>query len=94
MKRTAKELAGDITDYVNVFNSDTVNKEFVEAMATEHRTLQQSFTRLCLSWLEHCASAEYKYDGRNAATKLVADQMIKSFKKDHGFNPSETLPFI
>lgn len=78
MKNT-KELVQEITDYVNTFNNKS--EEFCEAMSVEHRTLQQSFTRLCLKWLEHCASDEYRTDGRNEQSKKIAKELLDGFKE-------------
>ena len=55
MRKTGKEMAGEMTDFVNTFSTEP-RTEFIQAMANEHRTLQQSFTRLCLDWIEHCAT--------------------------------------
>jgi hypothetical protein len=49
MKNT-KELVQEFSDYVNTFGDKS--QEFCQAMSVEHRTLQQSFTKLCLKWLE------------------------------------------
>lgn len=78
MKQT-KELVKEVTDYVNTFNNK--GQEFCEAMSCEHRTLQQSFTKLCLSWLEHCASDEYRTDGRNEQSKKIAMELLEGFKQ-------------
>jgi hypothetical protein len=78
MKQT-KELVQEVSDYVNTFNDKS--KEFCEAMSCEHRTLQQSFTKLCLQWLEHCASVEYRTDGRNEQSKKIAMELLEGFKQ-------------
>jgi hypothetical protein len=78
MKNT-KELVQEFSDYVNTFGDKS--QEFCEAMSVEHRTLQQSFTRLCLKWLEHCASDEYRTDGRNEQTKKIAIELLDGFKE-------------
>ena len=94
MRKSAKEMAKEMTDFVNTFSSDP-RKEFIQAMSCEHRTLQQSFTRLCLEWIEHCASADYRTDGRNESTHQVCKAMVQSFKENKdNFNPSEYLPLI
>jgi hypothetical protein len=77
MKQT-KELVQEITDYVNTYSNK--GEEFSQAMSCEHRTLQQSFTRLCLSWLEHCASDEYRTDGRNEQSQKIARVLLDGFK--------------
>jgi hypothetical protein len=78
MTQKTKELVQDITDYLNTFNSK--EKEFCEAMSSEHRTLQQSFTKLCLQWIEHCASDEYRIDGRNEQSQKIARELLEGFK--------------
>jgi hypothetical protein len=95
MRKTGKEMAGEMTDFVNTFSSDS-RKEFVQAMANEHRTLQQSFTRLCLEWIEHCASQEYRTDGRNESSHTTCKIMVEAYKeKQNTLLPlSAYLPFI
>jgi|688.fasta_scaffold992589_2 hypothetical protein len=78
MRKSTKELVQEITDYLNTFNSK--EKEFCEAMSCEHRTLQQSFTKLCLQWIEHCASDEYRIDGRNEQSQKIARELLEGFK--------------
>lgn len=78
MRKSTKELVQEITDYLNTFNSK--EKEFCEAMSCEHRTLQQSFTKLCLNWIEHCASDEYRTDGRNEQSQKIARELLEGFK--------------
>lgn len=76
-----KELVQQFTDYVNSFNDKS--QEFIqviEAMSHEHRTLQQSFTKLCLKWLEHCASDEYRTDGRNEDSQRIARELLSGFR--------------
>lgn len=90
----AKALTKEITDFVNTFGDKS--KEFNEAMSREHRTLQQSFTRLALKWLEHVASDEYRTDGRNESSQKVVREMLDAFKKiqeEKGFT-GETLELM
>jgi hypothetical protein len=79
MRKETKELVQDITDYLNTFNSK--EKEFCEAMSCEHRTLQQNFTRLCFQWIEHCASLEYRTDGRNVGSQSISQAVLFAFKE-------------
>ena len=81
MSKQTKELVQEITDYLNTFNSK--EKEFCEAMSCEHRTLQQNFTRLCLQWIEHCASPEYRTDGRNQQSQTISQVLLHCFKERH-----------
>ena len=89
-----KELANEVTNYLNSFTQK--NADFNKAMSSEHRTLQQKFTKLCLSWLEHCASDEYYFDGRNEASHEVSKEMVNGFRdaKQTMSNPSDWLPCV
>lgn len=83
---TTKELVQEFSDYVNTFNDKgkefcDVMSNFCNDMSVEHRTLQQSFTKLCLQWLEHCASDEYRTDARNEGSKEIAKQLLSLFKE-------------
>jgi hypothetical protein len=64
-KHDMKECVATVSDMVNNMCFD--NKEFAKQFATEHRTLQQNFTRLCVAWLEQCAEQKKlgRYDLRN-----------------------------
>ena len=94
MAETAEiqELVNEITNFVNSFTPDEA--KFIELMSREHRTLQQSFTRLCLKWLEHIASDDYRTDDRNQGSHVTAKALIEAFNKQRGMDPSNYLPFI
>jgi hypothetical protein len=68
----------------NCLNSTLDNDEvlaFVERMGREHRTLQQSFTRLCAAWLEHLAFLpDNYYDARNEASVEYARKAVEATK--------------
>ena len=83
-----KENAQKVAEMLNSFTFDY--EGFCKAMSNEHRTLQQSFTRLCIHWLCTCASDEYRYDGRNEASHEVAKALVESQDADFIGN----LPFI
>ena len=83
-----KENAQKVSEMLNSFTFDY--EGFCKVMSNEHRTLQQSFTRLCIHWLCTCASDEYRYDGRNEASHEVAKALIESQDADFIGN----LPFI
>jgi hypothetical protein len=94
MDAKSKEIAEQITNYLNSFSDKS--KDFNEAMSRQHRTLQQNFTRLCLGWLEHCASPEYGTDGRNEQSQEIAKVLLGEFEKrqaDLGFT-GETLKMM
>ena len=82
-----KENVQKVSSMLNSFSFN--GKEFCELMCREHRTLQQSFTRLCIEWLCTCASDDYRYDGRNEASHIVAKALIESQDADF-----IGLPFI
>lgn len=91
-QQKAIEIAENITDYVNTFSR---RDEFNVAMSNQHRTLQQSFTRLCLKWLEHISKEEYRTDLRNQASKEIAQKIIADFKeKNNGFVPSDFIGYV
>lgn len=91
-QQQATQIAESITDYVNTFSR---REEFNLAMSSQHRTLQQSFTRLCLKWLEHISNDEYRTDLRNQASKEIAQKIIADFKeKNNGFVPSDYIGLI
>lgn len=71
-------------------------KGFCEGMTREHRTLQQSFTRLCIEWLQTCADANYRYDGRNEASHKIAVELAQSYGAYHPGESFEDIevPFI
>jgi len=90
----SKKLADEITNYLNAFGDKST--VFNAAMSTEHRTLQQNFTRLVLGWIEHVASDEYRHDGRNEASHNTCKQLIEGFRaiqEKEGYT-DETLNFM
>jgi len=78
----AKKIVSNLTDYVNTFGD--VHTEFIKNMETEHRTLQQSFTKLCLKWMEHVGSSEYRFDDRNKQSHETCRLMLELFKDYQG----------
>lgn len=78
MEKTT-ELVSSLSSYVNSFNDK--GYEFCKAMSTEHRTLQQRFTKLCLQWIEHCASEEYRTDARNEQSKDISKILLDTFRE-------------
>ena len=73
----AKQAVETVTDYVNNMCHDP--KEFVEQMARQHRTLQQSFTGVCLEWLKHLSTLnEGEFDPRNQDSVMVAKKLLKN----------------
>lgn len=93
-KERAEQIVDEITNFVNTMSLDP--SEFIAAMAKEHRTLQQSFTKLCIQWLEYVASDDYRHDPRNEASHEIAKKMIEGFYKINHYRmtPSAHLPMI
>lgn len=80
MTDKTKEQVRQVSEMLNSFSFEY--QGFCEEMTREHRTLQQSFTRLCIHWLSTCASDEYRYDGRNEASHEIAKALLSSQDAD------------
>ena len=78
MDERYKEKAATIGNLVNLIGFD--NKKFCSEMSCQHKTLQQNFTRMCIAWLEYCATDEYgsRTDGRNEDSHIVAREIMKA----------------
>lgn len=77
MDNNERDLAKACTRAVNsyVFNCE----KFCDAMLGEHRTLQQSFTRLCIAWLRRLAVLEpYQIDPRNEYSVRIGKIVTKA----------------
>lgn len=84
-----KSTRGVVDILFNHINNFSFNvEEMVNWINRQHRTLQQSFTRLCVAWLKHLASLnENQYDARNEASVKLAKKIMKNVEDDN-------LPFI
>ena len=80
MSEKAKTQADKVADIVNDFSFSP--EEFCKAMSREHRTLQQSFTRLCIHWICTCSEEDYAYDARNEHSHLVSKAIVQSVDAD------------
>jgi hypothetical protein len=76
-----------VSRYLNGRNG----KDLVQAVARDHRTLQQAFTGFCVAWLEHLSALpEGQYDLRNAASVDLAKAITATKEwEDHS-----RLPYI
>ena len=84
-----QELAKAIAFAVNSFSFSC--EKFCDAMVLEHRTLQQSFTRLCLAWLRRLAALEsYQIDPRNEAS-VRAGRVVAAALDEEGIG---RLPLV
>ena len=89
-----QETVKKVTDIVNTFNDDPMDT-FIRQMTFQHRTLQQSFTKLCLKWIETVASDEYRFDGRNQHSHEQCQKIVEAMKPlNDGINLSNTLPCV
>jgi len=74
-EREAVEAAESVSRFTNRMGFS--GELFVSAMSKQHRTLQQSFTRICLMWLVHLAELpEGWYDLRNEASVKIAKKLM------------------
>lgn len=72
-KHREAELANTIADILNT--TDFSFKLFNEAMAREHRSLQQLWMKVIVNYIRFAASDAYRTDARNKASKDVAEQL-------------------
>ena len=78
----AKEFVEVITNQVN--STSHKPEDFIFHMKNQHRTLQQSFTRLCLNWLKYLSTLEEnQYDLRNAESVRLSKIIIDALEGDH-----------
>lgn len=85
MTDTSKKIADTITTELNSFSFNA--KDVAQAMTSEHKTLQQNFTRLCVEWLKVCGSDDYRYDDRNEASHTIGKKVAPLLE-------DEAIPFI
>lgn len=69
----AKENADAVASMLNNMCFDEA--KFCREMASQHRTLQQNFTRLCVAWLNTCGSPSYQYDARNEGSHRLGESL-------------------
>ena len=64
-----------IDSMINDFGFD--EKEIAQKLANNHNTLQQSFMRLCMRFIERMAEKTY-WDGRNEASVQTAKKIVEA----------------
>lgn len=79
IKKLGNKISGEVlaefsSQFVNSYNLNS--KEFCETMGNQHRTLQQSFTRLCVEWFKYLSTTQ-SYDGRNEASVNLAKEIMQ-----------------
>lgn len=80
-----EDFAQQVSKGINKMAFD--EQAFCEAMGREHRTLQQSFTRVCFEWIKYNAKTTHM-DMRNEAGVNMCKKIVETF--EHQMN----LPFI
>lgn len=84
-----KEYAGQVSSML--CNMGFNPEEFIHELSRDHRTIQQSFTRLCFEWLKYCASEDYRHDERNRASHVKCKAIVETMSKDPAW---DFLPYI
>lgn len=65
--------------------------DLIQAIARDHRTLQQAFTGVCVAWFNHLAAlTEGQYDLRNAASVDLARAVTKTTE----WEEKSRLPYV
>ena len=93
------KLLNDFSNLVNNFSHKDQASGFIQAFEKQHRTLQQSMMRVMFANIEHCASPEYRTDGRNEQTQKACKLMVDSYAQAmwaiyEGAKPSQSLGSI
>ena len=86
---TAVEVAKEVSSLINSM-SDGPTEVFLDEMNHDHRTLQQSFTKLCVKWLElQAAKEDGQFDGRNEASIELSKKFVERLDE-----ADRALPFV
>lgn len=80
LEELGQELANKMSKLIN-YSGGAGQKAFLDKMSRDHRTLQQSFNRLCLQRLEDVAEKKgpMHIDARNEMSQKIAEKMMKGF---------------
>jgi len=78
-ENTARTAVEAITKMVNSMSWEP--EEFIAYMSREHRTLQASFMRLIVAWIEAQAKQKH-YDLRNEAAINLSKKIVERCKDD------------
>lgn len=93
MRRVANETEGrEVADAIGNYVNRHSNPEFlIEGLDRQHRTLQQSFMRHVVAWIEHLATLQDgQYDGRNEASVRFA----KSITQTDAWKKTTGMPYV
>lgn len=74
-QKEAQEVVNVVSKHIN--NMGFSPEFFIEAMSHEHRTLQQSFTKICIAWFQklHELGEKGYYDLRNEDSVKLARKL-------------------
>lgn len=80
LQEKGKNAAEEVSNIVNYSVGSGMNS-FLEQMSKEHRTTQQSFTRMCLMWLEQVAERKGPQfvDDRNKDSQRIAELLMNEY---------------
>lgn len=83
------ELGESLANFASSLSLDP--EDFFYVLSMQHRTIQQSVTRLFMKWMEFMASPDYKTDPRNIASKNLAEELVALVKREHDLPYSEKV---
>jgi hypothetical protein len=86
-----EQAAKRIADLMNgVGKTTSAMGKFNAGMDSQHRTLQQNFTRIVVSWMEHMATkGDHECDLRNKATVELAKEFMEKIDPKY-----RAIPYI
>lgn len=79
----ANQLVTDLERYCGVFSMEQRTADFLIEFRKVHRTNQQAMFKLMLKVMEYIASDEFRTDGRNEQSKIIAKQLLAGFQKEN-----------
>lgn len=82
-KTPANQLVLDLERYCGVFTMDQRTADFIKEFRKVHNTNQQGIFKLMLKVMEYIASDEFRTDGRNEQSKIIAKQLLAGFQKEN-----------
>lgn len=74
VQKNVEKVARTISEFMN--NYSCPMDLLIAEIGKDHPTLQQSFTGLCLKWLQHMAEKQY-VDGRNEYSQRLAREILE-----------------
>lgn len=79
MREREEERKQEVENVSNMVNKLSFSpQDFCKRFLKEHRSIQDDFTHLCITWLKTIGSDDYEFDDRNKRSHEIA-KMIKGF---------------